>query len=140
MFGENFTTRGLREDEVYIGDRLRVGSAELMVTEPRMPCYKLGIRFGRQDIIRRFLESRRSGFYLAVIREGEVGAGDQIEMISRDPGRVTVSEIVELYAGDREHDLDLLRRAVRLDALPETWRSAFRRRIEDSGGSQQPTS
>src|SRR5215510_7153728 len=75
-FGENFTTEGLLEDEVWIGDRCRVGSVELVVTQPRMPCYKLAIRFGRPDMVKRFLQSRRSGFYFAVEREGEVGAGD----------------------------------------------------------------
>src|SRR5213594_2712160 len=78
MFGENFTSAGLDESAVHIGDKFRVGSATLMVTEPRMPCYKLGLRFGRSDIIRQFLESERNGFYLAVLAEGEVGAGDQI--------------------------------------------------------------
>jgi MOSC domain-containing protein YiiM len=130
-FGENLTTQGLREDEVYIGDRFRVGSAELMVTEPRMPCYKLGIKFGTPQIIRRFLASRRSGFYFSVILEGEVGTGDEIHAIARDPERVTVTDIVELYVGERE-DLDLLRRAERLDALPENWRTAFRQRIEEA--------
>ena len=102
MFGENLTTRGLKEDEIYVGDRFRVGSAELIVTEPRMPCYKLGIRFGRKDILKRFLASRRSGFYLAVVREGEVGPGDSIERIARDPERVTVTDVVNLFVGEGE--------------------------------------
>src|SRR5207244_8202025 len=76
-FGENFTTEGLLEDEVWIGDRYRVGTTELVVTQPRMPCYKLAVRFGRHDIVKRFLKSRRSGFYLAVEREGDIGAGDR---------------------------------------------------------------
>ena len=80
MFGENFSTAGLLESEINIGDKFHIGSADVMVTEPRMPCYKLGIRFGRTDIIKRFLVSERSGFYLAVLKEGEVGAGDQLEM------------------------------------------------------------
>ncbi|MBI2115875.1 MAG: MOSC domain-containing protein, partial [candidate division NC10 bacterium] len=79
MFGENFTTEGLLEDLVNIGDRFRVGSAEVMVTEPRLPCYKLGVKFGREDIVKRFLQSGRTGFYVAVLQEGEVGAGDGIE-------------------------------------------------------------
>ena len=73
MFGENFTTEGLLEKEVNIGDRFRIGDAEVVVTEPRVPCYKLGIKFGRADILKRFLASRRIGFYFAVLREGEVG-------------------------------------------------------------------
>ena len=82
-FGENFTTEGLLESKVMIGDRLRIGSAEFEITQPRLPCYKLGIRFGRDDMIKRFLRSRRTGFYLAVRREGEVGAGDSIVIESR---------------------------------------------------------
>src|SRR5207302_8414371 len=81
MFGENFTTAGLHESELNIGDRFSVGSAAVMVTEPRMPCYKLGLRFGRSDVIKRFLVSERTGFYFAVLQEGEVGAGDTITLI-----------------------------------------------------------
>src|SRR5207244_11480025 len=81
MFGENFTTEGLLENAVHIGDRFRIGETEVMVTEPRMPCYKLGITFGRADIIKRFLASRSTGFYVAVMREGMVGAGDAAELV-----------------------------------------------------------
>ena len=85
MFGENFTTQGSLEDTtVRIGDRFRVGSAEFVVTQPRMPCFKLGIRFGRVDIIKRFLHSGRAGFYFAVTQEGKVAAGDSIELLARD--------------------------------------------------------
>ncbi|MCI4371622.1 MAG: MOSC domain-containing protein, partial [Thermoplasmata archaeon] len=94
-FGENLTTDGLGEDTVHIGDRLRVGSALLRVTQPRMPCYKLGIRFGRDDMIRRFLESGRSGFYLAVLEEGDVAAGDRIERIGTQEGLPTVLQVVD---------------------------------------------
>jgi MOSC domain-containing protein YiiM len=93
MFGENLTTEGLLENAVHIGDRFRIGTTEVMVTEPRMPCYKLGIKFGRDDIIKRFLASGRTGFYFAVLQEGEVGAGDAIELISRDKNNVTVADI-----------------------------------------------
>lgn len=124
MFGENLTTRGLLEDGVNIGDRFRVGSAEVMVTEPRMPCYKLGLKFGRDDIIKRFLASRRTGFYVTVIVEGEVGTGDPIEVISRDSHGVTVRDITELYANKRR-DGALLGRAVQVEALPESWRAYF---------------
>src|SRR5438552_7019603 len=81
QFGEDLTTEGLVETEVLIGDRFRIGTAEFIVTEPRMPCYKLGVRFGRNDILRRFLQSRRSGFYLAVTKTGELGSGDVIELL-----------------------------------------------------------
>src|SRR5467141_748297 len=79
-FGENFTTEGLIEDSVHIGDRLRIGSAEFVAMQPRMPCFKLGIRFGRPDMVKRFMHSGRTGFYLAVLQEGEVAAGDSFEL------------------------------------------------------------
>ena len=83
VFGENFTTAGLLEETLHIGDRLRVGSAEFMVTQPRMPCFKLGIRFNRSDMVKRFLQSGRTGFYFAVLKEGEVAAGDSIELLEK---------------------------------------------------------
>ncbi len=129
MFGENLTTEGLLEDAVNIGDRFRIGSAEVMVTEPRMPCYKLGIRFGRDDIIKRFLASRRSGFYFAVLHEGDVGAGDAIELIGSDENNITVADITRLYVSDKDN-LEMLRRAAHVEALPESWRGYFQRQIE----------
>jgi MOSC domain-containing protein YiiM len=129
MFGENFTTEGLSEAGVNVGDRFRIGTAELMVTEPRLPCYKLGIKFGRSDIIKRFLQSRRTGFYFAVLKEGEVKAGDRIELISRDGNDITISDITRLYAFEKD-DLATLRRAVKLEALSESWREYFQNRIE----------
>jgi MOSC domain-containing protein YiiM len=131
MFGENFTTEGLNESSVNIGDRFGVGSAEVMVTEPRMPCYKLGIKFGRSDILRRFLASGRTGFYFSVLREGEVGAGDIIELLARDEHDVTIADIVRLYARDRD-DAELMRRAIEVEALPDSWRDYFRERLEKS--------
>ena len=128
MFGENLTTHGLLEDTVHIGDRLRIGSAELIVTEPRMPCYKLALKFGRDDIIKRFLRSGRSGFYLAVLQEGEVGAGDEVEFIKRPPHQVTVADIVRLYVKEKDN-LELLQRVVQVDALSESWRDYFHQQI-----------
>jgi MOSC domain-containing protein YiiM len=127
-FGENFTTEGLLEGSVRIGDRLRVGPAEFVVTQPRMPCYKLGIRFGRPDMVKRFHDARRNGFYLAVLQEGEVTAGDSFELIARDEHGVTVADVVALYAADAANQ-DLLRRASELPALPEGWREYFRKRL-----------
>ena len=127
MFGENFTAEGLSEDAVRIGDRFRVGGAEVMVTEPRMPCYKLGIKFGRPDILKRFLRSGRTGFYFAVVREGEVGAGDAFELLERGGG-VTVADITRLYAGGG--DPETLRRALEVEALPESWKEYFRQELE----------
>ena len=129
MFGENFTTEGLREDSVNIGDRFRIGSAEVIVTEPRLPCYKLAAKFGRDDIIKRFLHSGRTGFYFAVMQEGEVGTGDGIELVSRDEHRVTVADITRLYVREKD-DVGTLRRAVQVTALPESWRVYFGKRIE----------
>ena len=129
MFGENFTTEGLREDSVNIGDRFRIGSAEVIVTEPRLPCYKLAAKFGRDDIIKRFLHSGRTGFYFAVMQEGEVGTGDGIELVSRDEHSVTVADITRLYVREKD-DVGTLRRAVQVTALPESWRVYFGKRIE----------
>lgn len=127
-FGENFTTDGLLEDEVWIGDRYRVGTAELVVTQPRMPCYKLAIRFGRADMVKRFLKSRRSGFYLAVAQEGEAGAGDVIERVARDSRRLTVTDVVTLYATDSANQ-PLLENASNHPLLPVDWREYFRKRL-----------
>src|SRR6059036_2141343 len=99
-FGENFTSDGILEEQTRIGDRIRVGSAEFMVTQPRMPCFKLGIRFNRRDMVKRFLQSGRTGFYFAVLKEGEVVAGDSIEVLERDEHDITVADIVNLYRGD----------------------------------------
>jgi MOSC domain-containing protein YiiM len=129
MFGENLTVEGLREDRVNIGDRFRIGSAEVMVTEPRLPCYKLAAKFGRDDIIKRFLHSGRTGFYFAVLQEGEVGAGDDITSIGRDKHGVTVADITRLYVHDKD-DVTTLRRALQVEALPESWRGYFQKRIE----------
>ena len=129
MFGENLTVEGLDEASLHIGDRLRIGTAEFIVTEPRMPCFKLGVRFGRMDIVKRFLDSRRSGFYLAVEREGDVGAGDAIEMLEKDVERVTVRDIVRVHIQDKE-DVETMRRAMRIEVLPEQWRQEFGERLD----------
>ena len=127
-FGENVTTDGLLEDAMKIGDRLRVGSAEFIVTQPRMPCYKLGVRFGRNDMVKRFLASGRTGLYLAVLQEGDVGSGDVIEFTGRDDHGVTVADIAALYTHDADNQA-LLHRAIDLPALPEGWRDYFRKRL-----------
>jgi len=133
-FGENLTTDGLRETTVCIGDRVLVGSAEFLVTQPRLPCFKLGIRFGRPDMVKRFQHSERSGFYLAVLREGVVSAGDAIRLISAGDAGVTVADIARLYTTDaNEREQELLRRASGLDALPESWREHFRNRLRERG-------
>lgn len=130
MFGENLTTTGLFETEVHIGDRFRVGTAELMVTQPRMPCYKLGIRFGRADIIKRFLASERTGFYFSVLKEGELGAGDEVKLLERNASGVRVVDVTRLYSSEREN-VDLMRRAIATEALPDSWRNYFMKRIRN---------
>jgi MOSC domain-containing protein YiiM len=129
MFGENFTAEGILETETHIGDKFRIGAAELMVTQPRMPCYKLGIRFGRTDIIRRFLASERTGFYFSVLQEGEVGAGDEIQLIEKNTSGVRVVDVTRLYGSEKDN-VDLMQRAIATEALPESWRDYFRKRIE----------
>ncbi len=133
MFGENFTTEGLLEETVYIGDRFRIGDAEVFVTEPRMPCYKLGIKFGRADIIKRFLASRRTGFYFAVASEGTLSAGDAVEFIGRDQQEISVADIIRLYAFERG-DVKGLRRAIGVDALPGSWKGYFQHQLEKQIG------
>jgi MOSC domain-containing protein YiiM len=130
-FGENLTTEGLDEESVAIGDRFRIGGAELVVTQPRLPCYKLEIRLG-EGMIRRLLESRRTGFYFRVAQEGRVQSGDAIERIARDPEEVRVADVVRVYAFDKG-DRETMRRALRVAALPEGWRRWFTERIEKAG-------
>ncbi len=132
MFGENFTTEGILEDSVNIGDRFRIGAAELMVTQIRVPCYKLGMKFGRDDMVKRFLASCRTGFYFRVLEEGEVGAGDAIEQIGRDENNVTVADITRLYVRDGVGP-ELLRRVIQVEALSEGWRGYFRKQMQRAG-------
>jgi len=136
IFGENFTidfggSTGAPEDTIHIGDRFSVGSAEVVVTQPRLPCYKLGVRFQMDDMVKRFLASRRSGFYLAVLREGEVGVGDEMKQLGRDRQAVPISEITRLYVEKRfsESDMRVLDRALQVKALPESWKEYFRERM-----------
>jgi len=123
MFGENLTTEGLFEDQVNIGDVFRIGSSEVVATQPRMPCYKLGVKFGSMSIIREFMNSKLTGIYFRVLKEGEVGAGDAIERVGRDENNVTVKDIIRLIAG--ESDIATLQRAVRIENLAEAWRQEF---------------
>jgi MOSC domain-containing protein YiiM len=128
-FGENLTIDGLPlEQDAALGDVLRIGTAELVVTQPRIPCFKLALRFGRADMVKRFLASGRTGYYLAVEAEGDVGAGDRVETLVRHPARVPVSDVTRVFAGDRD-DRATIERLVALDALPEDWRSYFEKRL-----------
>jgi len=127
MFGENLTIEGL-DESIHIGDHFEIGSAHLMVTQPRMPCYKLGLKFGRDDILKRFLRSGLTGFYFAVLKEGEVAAGDPIRLLHSDEHQVKVADITRLYRDDK-HNIDLMRRVVAVEALPESWRDYFLERL-----------
>ena len=131
VFGENFTTEGLLEDTVHLGDEFAVGTAEVTVTQPRLPCYKLGIRFDDGLMVKRFLASGRSGFYLSVKKAGEVGAGDEITVIARDPEKISIADFNRLYVAkdyDRD-DISTMERLMRIAALPEDWKEHFRERL-----------
>lgn len=131
-FGENLTTHGLPlEEALCVGDRVRVGSAELIVTQPRVPCFKLGIRFGDPAMVRRFLQAGRSGYYLRIAAEGHVETGDALELLARHPARLPVAEITRLYARDR-HDVAGIRRVLEVDALPAVWRPFFEQLLRRS--------
>lgn len=130
MFGENLTVAGVPlEDEIAVGDLLRVGTAELRVAQPRLPCFKLGIRFDDPQFLKPFLLSGRTGYYLRIVTEGDVGAGDEVEILERDPAGVAVSEITRLFVRDHD-DTDGLRRVLSVDALPAGWRSYFEERLD----------
>jgi len=134
-FGENLTTAGMDETTLRIGDRLRIGTAELVVTQPRLPCYKLELRLGRPGLKRRFLARGLTGFYLAVAVEGELRAGDRIEAIGRAAEPVTVADVVRLHQEGRRAAPELMRRVSELAALPERMRRHFRRLLASGGGS-----
>lgn len=128
-FGENFTTTGIFEDDLHVGDRLQVGSSILMVRQPRMPCYKLAAKFQRDDMIRRFLVSGRSGFYFSVEQEGTVAAEDSFELLTRNRDGITISEMNRLFVREK-YNQSLLRKAIQTAALPEDWRDYFAERLE----------
>jgi MOSC domain-containing protein YiiM len=134
-FGENFTVDGL-DESVHIGDAFAIGSAEVVVTQPRLPCYKLGIRFGMDEMVKRFLASGRTGFYVAVRREGEVGAGDEIKLLGREPESIPVSAITRLYIAKSysAEDRVLVDRALKLNALPDSWKQWLEERAQRRTG------
>jgi MOSC domain-containing protein YiiM len=128
QFGENFTVEGMLEDVIHVGDVFRVGSALIEVTQPRVPCYKLGLKMGLSGFEKRFLASCRVGFYLRVLEEGGVGAGDVFERVRTDPERMTVREICRLLYFDSEN-LEGTRRALRIRARSPGWRQSFEERL-----------
>jgi len=129
MFGENFTTEGLAEDDLHVGDRFKIGSSTVMVRQPRMPCYKLEVKFQRDDIIERFLRSGRSGFYFSVEEEGEVENGDSLDLVSRNQDGVTIAEVNRLFVREK-YNRDLLQKAIATADLPGTWREYFLPRLK----------
>jgi MOSC domain-containing protein YiiM len=129
MFGENLTTEGMKEEETNIGDQFRIGEAVVMVTQPREPCYKLAAKFRREDIIKKFFLSGRSGFYLSVVQEGTVQAGDEIEPVHRDANRVSIADINRINVQGAT-DPEMLRRALRIEALPEGYRNYFLQELQ----------
>jgi MOSC domain-containing protein YiiM len=132
MFGENFTTAGILEATMQVGDRLRIGTAVVRVTEPRLPCYKLGLRFGRDDMIKRFLASGRTGLYMAVEQEGEVEAGETFTLLSRDTHSVTVADITRVYAQEKD-DIATMQRLVQHPNLSAPWRAYFQEQLHKRG-------
>lgn len=128
MFGENFTTKGLLESDLHIGDRIRIGTAILVVRQPRMPCYKLAAKFQRDDMIDLFLRSGRSGFYFSVEQEGVVQNGDTFEFLGHEPEAITIAEMNRLFVEDR-YNRDLLEKAIATLALPENWREYLAKRL-----------
>src|SRR5882724_1844501 len=129
-FGENLTTEGLLENEVHIGDQFAIGAAEVIVTQPRLPCYKLGVRFESDDMVKKFLASRRVGFYFAVTKEGPVAAGDEIKLLFRDSEAISIAAFVELYIAKNwtPADKTKIRRLFALPSLPNDWKSHFEHR------------
>ena len=131
MFGENFTTQGMFEETVNVGDQFQVGTARVVATQPRMPCYKLGVKFGRMDIIRKFLASGLTGIYFKVIREGEIEQGDEIKLIKKDENNVTIKDIVNLYTINKD-DLQTMQRAIKVKDLPNGWKNHFLEQLEEA--------
>ncbi len=129
MFGENFTTSGLGEDELHVGDRFQIGSSIVMVRQPRTPCYKLAAKFQRDDMLERFLLSGCSGFYFSVEQEGSVAAEDDFQLLKRNQDGITISEMNRLFVRDK-YNQELLRKAIHTAALPDNWREYFAERLE----------
>ena len=128
-FGENLTTTGLLENAIHVGDRIRIGSAVLTATQPRMPCVKLGIRFGDAGMVKRFMDTERCGIYMAVVQEGDVAAGDDIQILSRDEHQMSVLELRRIYSAPDEPAA--LRRVLDLPALSADWRDQFLKRLAE---------
>ena len=127
-FGENLAISGLNDENVHVGDVFEIGTARFQVTQPRMPCFKLGIKFEDQGMVKRFLDARTNGFYFRVLQEGDVGSGDSVNIVSRDEQKVRVRDIVEIYVGNGNPEL--IKRAVLVEALPDSWKEHLAKLIE----------
>lgn len=132
-FGENLTISGFAEPDVCIGDVFRVGGAELEAAIPRLPCYKLSIRFGDPAMVKKFTQARRWGIYFRVAAEGEISVGDRVEIAERHPARVPVYEVARVYAFDRE-DVEAMRRLAAHERLDPAWRAYFDEKLAGAGG------
>src|ERR1700723_333718 len=134
-FGENLTTEGLLEENVRVGDRITINDAEVVVTQPRLPCFKLGIRFQADDMVKKFLASRRIGFYVAVTREGEVAAFDEIIPVTHNAGGVSIADFLRLFLAKSFSDADRasLKKLYALPSVPLDWKHYFHERASDAG-------
>ena len=136
-FGENLTVRGLSEGVIHVGDVFRAGAAELEATEPRLPCYKLGIRFGDPGMVRRFAEARRWGVYFRVVTEGPLSAGDSFERIHADSAAIPVSDVARVFLFDRG-DTATIERLAAHERLDPAWRESLVERLEGAGAREEP--
>ena len=129
-FGENLTLAGIAVADAVVGERWRVGTALLEVSEPRFPCFKLGIRMGDPKFLKRFAAARRTGTYLRIAGPGDVGAGDPVELVARPDGGVTIGEFTEAYLGDHS----LAPRLLESTHVAERWRAWARGRGKPAAG------
>ena len=128
QFGENLTVENMLEETVHIGDTFRVGGALVEVTQPRVPCYKLGLKMGSAKFPKQFLASHRTGYYVRVLEEGNIGEGDSIEYISTDPEQMTIRQAVHLAFFEQE-DVAMLEKVLRIRALSQDWRAMFQEQL-----------
>ena len=142
QFGENLTVMGMIENEIHIGDIFRVGGALVQVTQPRVPCYKLAMKMNLPQFPKLFMASGRTGFYLQVLKEGEIGAGDSVEKVASDPEQMSVQAVFRLAYFNRD-DVESLRKAVRISCLSPGWKSMFEERLgaveTHSAGNTEPS-
>ena len=136
-FGENFTTNGLLESNVHIGDRFTINDAEVVVSQPRLPCYKLGVRFQSDEMVKKFLASRRIGFYLAVTREGDVAAGNEMIPVVQNASKISIADFLRLFLSKSfsENDRASLQELYALPSVPNDWKRYFRERTAEAGAA-----